>query len=87
MTPVISRFLGMKVTMYRKDHAPPHFHVFYDEYEAQIAIQDCRILAWTLPPRVMSLVIERTLLHQQELLDNREISEQGGEFVMIPPLQ
>jgi hypothetical protein len=87
MSPVISRFLWMKVTMYRKDHAPPHFHVFYEEHEAQIAIQDCRILAWLLPPKVMSLVVEWTLLHQEELLQNRIISENGWEFSAIAPLE
>lgn len=29
--PEISRFLGIVVYMYYKDHAPPHFHAEYGE--------------------------------------------------------
>ena len=36
--PEISRFFGI-ITMYFKDHAPPHFHARYNEYEALIAIE------------------------------------------------
>jgi len=38
--PEISRFFGMIITMYYKDHAPPHFHVRYGEYRASIGLAD-----------------------------------------------
>jgi hypothetical protein len=34
MMPQISRFFGIAVLMYFNDHAPPHFHVAYGEFEA-----------------------------------------------------
>lgn len=40
----ISRFFGIIISMYYKDHNPPHFHVLYNEYEALIAIGDLRVL-------------------------------------------
>ena len=32
--PEISRFLGIVIGMYYKDHNPPHFHAYYGEHEA-----------------------------------------------------
>ncbi|MGI8549822.1 MAG: DUF4160 domain-containing protein, partial [Dehalococcoidia bacterium] len=31
--PRISTFYGLVISMYFNDHAPPHFHVTYGEYE------------------------------------------------------
>lgn len=33
--PEISRFFGIVIAMYYNEHNPPHFHVRYNEYEAQ----------------------------------------------------
>jgi hypothetical protein len=49
--PRISVFYGIVVTMYSSDHAPPHFHARYGEYEAQIAIDTGEPLAGGLPIR------------------------------------
>ena len=32
--PEISRFFGMVIMMYHKDHPPPHFHVRYGKETA-----------------------------------------------------
>ena len=51
--PTISMFYGILIQMFWADHAPPHFHVLYAEYEAQINIHtleiiraDCRSALW-----------------------------------------
>ena len=31
--PELSRFLGIIIAMFYKDHSPPHFHAKYGEYE------------------------------------------------------
>lgn len=31
--PVISKFLGIVITMYWNEHNPPHFHAKYGEYK------------------------------------------------------
>ena len=36
--PEISRFLGIVIAMYFNDHNPSHFHVLYNEYDAEIEI-------------------------------------------------
>lgn len=34
--PEISRFLGIIIYMYYRDHLPPHFHAEYGEYEINL---------------------------------------------------
>lgn len=36
--PIISRFLGIVITMLWNDHAPPHFHAKYGELEVTVDI-------------------------------------------------
>jgi hypothetical protein len=36
--PTVSRFYGIEIGMFYNDHAPPHFHVKYAEFEAEIVI-------------------------------------------------
>lgn len=65
--PEICRFYGIVIKMYFADHAPPHFHAEYAEFEARIAIDSLAVISGKLPPRAMGLVAEWTMLHQQEL--------------------
>ncbi len=36
--PEVSRFLGIVIRFNYNEHLPPHFHAYYAEYQAQIAI-------------------------------------------------
>jgi hypothetical protein len=65
--PEISRFYGIVIKMYFADHAPPHFHAEYAEFEARIAIETLAVLSGNLPARAMGLVVEWATLHRQEL--------------------
>ena len=56
--PEISRFLGIVIAMYFKEHAPPHFHAKYEEQRAAFSILDLRIIEGSLPRRVAALVLE-----------------------------
>ena len=65
--PELSRFYGLVIKMYFADHAPPHFHAEYAEFEARIAIETLAVLSGNLPARALGLVIEWATLHRQEL--------------------
>ena len=54
--PRISEFLGIAIYMYFSEHAPPHFHAIYGQYEAEILIEDREVLKGRLPGRALSLV-------------------------------
>lgn len=83
--PVISRFYGMVVKMYLlgKEHNPPHIHFLYDEYNGVIDLQKLTVLEGDLPNKALSLALEWTKLHQQELLEMWDTQE----FKKLPPLK
>ena len=54
--PEISSFYGIVIYMY-KEHQPPHFHVWYNEYQCEITIKD-GIITGQLPRRAARLVFE-----------------------------
>ena len=68
--PVISYFLGITISMYFGDHAPPHFHVDYQGHEALINIATGEVMKGRLPPTVRRLVSEWLTLHREELFTN-----------------
>jgi hypothetical protein len=84
--PLVSRFLGIIIYFYYREHNPPHFHAVYGEFEAEILIEDLSIDVGYLPPRVLGLVTEWASLHKTELLKNWEIGRMGGVFNQIAPL-
>jgi hypothetical protein len=49
--PTISRFYGIEIGMFYNDHAPPHFHAKYAEFEAEIRIDTLEIRDGQLPRR------------------------------------
>ncbi len=84
--PEISRFLGIIIFMYYKEHPPAHFHVKYGEYRAVFSIQDLQIIEGSLPNRIVSLVLEWAFLHRNELLNDWELARQNRPLYKIDPL-
>ncbi len=85
--PEISRFLGIIIAMYYREHNPPHFHVRYNEYKATISIKNLSILDGKLPPKVLGLVIEWASINQDALIEDWHLAEQFAELKKIPPLE
>lgn len=84
--PSISRFLGIIIAMYYKEHNPPYFHVKYNEYKAIFSIENLNILEGNLPKRVLSLVLEWAFMHREELLENWNLAEANKPLKSIEPL-
>ena len=82
----LSRFLGISIAMYFKDHNPPHFHVLYNEYDAEIEINTLAVLDGKLPPRILGLALEWAEMHKEELLDDWNLIQNTGKFNKIKPL-
>jgi len=84
--PRISSFYGVVVTMYFRDHGPPHFHAVYGEFEAQVIIATGGILMGALPPRALRMVKEWTNLHRAELEANWQNARKRRPLAKIDPL-
>jgi len=54
--PTISSFYRIMIRMFFHDHAPPHFHVRYGEFEATIYIDTLEIIEGKLPQTALRLV-------------------------------
>lgn len=84
--PRISAFYGIVITMYFRDHPPPHFHARYGDYVAEIAIDTLELIDGWLPPRALRLVLEWTGEHQAELRANWDRARAHEQLVGIDPL-
>ena len=84
--PTISRFYGILIQMYFGDHAPPHFHALYAEFEALIDIRTFEVIGGGLPGRAMALVLEWAQLHREELMKDWELCVQNQAPMKIRPL-
>ena len=84
--PEISRFYGIVIRMYWADHQPPHFHAHYGSNQAQIRIDPVEILRGHLPPRILAMVVEWAVLHEEELLADWAVAQAGGDLALIEGL-
>lgn len=84
--PEISRFFGIVVFMIYKDHAPPHFHAKYGEYQISVDIQT-GAMRGEFPRRAKMLLLEWLELNRGALLENWSIAVKGdGELHPIEGL-
>lgn len=84
--PEISRFLGIVIYMFFREHNPPHFHVEYNEFKASVNIESLGVVDGKLPPKVLSLVVEWAGMHQAELMGNWDSLHSTGKYHRIDPL-
>jgi hypothetical protein len=84
--PEISRFLGIIIRMYIREHAPPHFHAEYGEYEITVDIET-GIVNGKFPRRALIAVLDWYVLHQDELKSNWEAAMNRKPLSKIAPLE
>lgn len=54
--------------MFWDDHAPPHFHALYGEYEVLINIATLDVIKGKMPRRALALVLEWAAEHRQAVV-------------------
>lgn len=84
--PEISRFLGIVVRIYYKEHAPPHFHAEYGDYEVTIDIQT-GVVTGKFPRRALGAVLEWYVLHKDELVADWQLASANEPLQKIQPLE
>lgn len=85
--PEISRFFGIIVAMYHREHGPPHFHVRYGPRKARFTIEELGILDADIGPRAKGLVVEWASRHQEELRREWELCRTRQPLFPIEPLE
>ena len=87
LMPELSRFYGIIIYMFAKDHNPPHFHAKYGDYIGIIDIKTADIIEGELPRRALRLVQDWAELHKDELMKNWESAQSNNPvFQKIEPL-
>jgi hypothetical protein len=84
--PIISRFFGIIIFMFWREHGPPHFHARYGDDEVIIEIQTGKLMG-DISPRVLNMVQEWRELHKQELMADWELAEANKPLKRIKPLE
>lgn len=69
-----------------REHAPPHFHAEYGEYEITIEIKT-GIITSKFPRRVLNAVLDWYVLHKDELLENWKFAEMKMPLKKSEPLE
>ena len=85
--PEISRFFGIVIAMYFRDHPPPHFHARYGEHEAKFSIDTGLVTEGSLPRRARTLVQEWHALHIDELRSAWQAIRNRETPTKIDPLE
>lgn len=84
--PIISAFFGIVIRMFWKEHGVPHFHAQYGDDQVVIGIDPLAVIAGSLQPRALALVMEWASQHQAELLSNWELCRENQHPHKIAPL-
>ena len=84
--PVLSRFFGVIIFMYWRDHAPPHFHAKYADQEVIIEIESGKVDG-DMSKKALGFIQEWRQLHIDELLADWKLAEQKKALSKIAPLE
>lgn len=84
--PTISIFDGIKISMFFREHHPPHFHAERGDEEAEVGIDPIVILEGKLSRSMRAKVFEWAAIHQGELRANWELARAGLPLLRIAPL-
>jgi hypothetical protein len=68
-------------------HHAAHFHAYYQEHVAVVLITPVQVVAGSLPQRQQRLVEAWAELHQDELLNDWHLLQQGRRPAPIEPLR
>jgi len=71
----------------KKEHNPPHFHAYYQDYKGTFDITTGEMIEGNLPIRQIRLVTAWAELHKEELLADWQLSQSGEKPYTIEPLR
>ncbi|MEW6686125.1 MAG: DUF4160 domain-containing protein [Candidatus Edwardsbacteria bacterium] len=84
--PIISRFFGIIIYIFWRDHSPPHFHAKYGDDEITVEIER-GIINGSMSKRAIKMIQEWREIHKAELLNDWTLAEQKKALFPIKPLE
>ncbi|MBP5536062.1 MAG: DUF4160 domain-containing protein [Bacteroidales bacterium] len=85
--PQVSSFYGIIIFMNFNDHAPAHFHAWYNhgEYKVSVDIKS-GVVTGKMPGRALRMILEWLDIHRDELIENWDKTRNGSLPDKIAPL-
>jgi len=68
--PTIKIIDSIKIDLYSREHAPPHFHAIFADFEILITIRDLTIYTGKMPKSQLKKVMEWAKMNQEMLAEN-----------------
>ena len=84
--PEISRFFGIVIKMFYREHGSPHFHAVYGEYAIVVNLESGAVEG-QFPSRALSFVLEWYRLHRAELEEDWRLASTRKPLKAIEPLE
>ena len=84
--PRVSRFYGISIYLYYRDHPPTHFHAIYGTDEAAVEIATGNVIAGGLPRRAMGLVQDWLSQNRAAVEVDWALAAASQPLDPIPPL-
>ena len=84
--PIISRFYGIIIYMFWREHDPAHFHAKYAEEEVVVEIETGNVIG-AMTPRALALVQEWRRIHVEELRKEWRLAKEKKTLFPIKPLE
>ena len=84
--PEISRFLGIVIAMFHREHEPAHFHAYYGGDMIVVEIETGKVTG-KFPRRALTHVLEWWEQHRNELLENWDLAKRKQSLKKIEPLE
>jgi Domain of unknown function (DUF4160) len=88
--PELSRFFGIIIRMFSEPserHHVPHFHAYYQENIAVFSVSPVEIVTGSMPQRQQRFIEAWAELHQEELLADWNLLQEGKPPAPIDPLR
>jgi hypothetical protein len=84
--PIISRFFGILIYMFWREHNPPHFHAKYGDDEVVVEIESGKV-SGSMSKRALMMVQAWREEHKEELMNDWKLAEQKKALFPIKPLE
>ena len=81
--PEISRFFGMRIAIYYDEHSPPHFHAYYQAFDASYSIENSKRIKGKMPKNLEKIVIKWSRKYQKELENNWNLAKKRKKLMKI----
>ncbi len=82
--PIISLFFGIAIKIFYREHNPPHFHAYYQGFEAIFNIRTGELIEGNFPSKANKIIKEWCIEYQKELLEDWELAQSGKPLFRIP---